>query len=35
VRVRIGPLVDRHLSPGQWRHLTNAEVKLLIESVAQ
>ena len=35
VRVRIGPLVDRHLLPGQWRHLTNAEVKLLIESVAQ
>ena len=35
VRVRIGPIVDRHLLPGQWRHLTNAEVKLLIESVAQ
>ena len=35
VRVRIGPLVDRHLLPGQWRHLTNAEVRLLIESVAQ
>jgi len=34
VRVRIGPLVDRHLLPGQWRHLTNAEVRLLIESVA-
>jgi 23S rRNA pseudouridine2605 synthase len=34
VRVRIGPLVDRHLLPGQWRHLTSTEVKSLIESVA-
>lgn len=35
VRVRIGPIVDRQLLPGQWRHLTNAEVKMLIESVAK
>jgi 23S rRNA pseudouridine2605 synthase len=35
VRVRIGPLVDRHLLPGQWRHLTSTEVKSLIESVAK
>lgn len=35
VRVRIGPLQDRSLLPGQWRHLTNGEVKSLIESVAQ
>ncbi len=35
VRVRIGPLIDRHLLPGQWRHLTSTEVKSLIESVAK
>jgi 23S rRNA pseudouridine2605 synthase len=26
VRVRIGPIVDRTLSPGKWRHLTTSEV---------
>ena len=32
VRVRIGPLTDRRLAPGAWRHLTNAELLRLIES---
>jgi 23S rRNA pseudouridine2605 synthase len=34
VRVRIGPIVDRSLPPGEWRHLTPAEVKSLIEAVS-
>ena len=29
VRTRIGPLTDRRLAPGQWRHLTPAEVRAL------
>lgn len=29
VRVRIGPLVDRNLAPGQWRNLTTSEVVAL------
>ena len=29
VRTRIGPLADATLSPGQWRHLTPAEVRAL------
>ncbi len=29
VRVRIGPLVDRQLRPGQWRRLSVTEVRLL------
>jgi 23S rRNA pseudouridine2605 synthase len=29
VRVRIGPLADRSLSPGEWRALTSAEVRTL------
>ena len=29
VRVRIGPLADRSLSPGEWRVLTSAEVRTL------
>ena len=29
VRVRIGPLVDRQLAPGEWRELTGAEVQEL------
>jgi 23S rRNA pseudouridine2605 synthase len=33
VRVRIGSLRDAGLAPGQWRELTAAEVKGLIESV--
>lgn len=33
VRVRIGSLRDAALAPGQWRELTAAEVKGLIESV--
>ena len=32
VRVRIGPILDRHLRPGQWRELTVDEVKALSES---
>ncbi len=34
VRVRIGPLVDRHLAPGSWRSLTGAEVIRLRASTA-
>lgn len=34
VRTRIGPLTDRSLRPGQWRELTLAEVRSLIEAVA-
>lgn len=33
VRTRIGPLVDKSLRPGEWRELTLAEVKSLIEAV--
>lgn len=33
VRIRIGPLSDRKLKPGQWRELTTAEVRQL-EQVA-
>ena len=32
VRVRIGPITDRSLRPGDWRPLTVAEVKALAES---
>jgi 23S rRNA pseudouridine2605 synthase len=32
VRARIGPLSDRELAPGQWRHLTTAEVRGLWEA---
>jgi 23S rRNA pseudouridine2605 synthase len=34
VRVRIGPLVDRQLKPGEWRSLTDAEVRALETAVA-
>jgi 23S rRNA pseudouridine2605 synthase len=34
VRVRIGPISDRLLGPGEWRQLTKAEVKALVESAA-
>lgn len=34
VRVRLGPLRDAKLSPGEWRELTAGEVKALVESVA-
>ena len=34
VRTRIGPIVDKTLRPGQWRHLELAEVRSLIEAVA-
>ncbi len=29
VRTRIGPITDVHLRPGQWRHLTTAEIRAL------
>jgi 23S rRNA pseudouridine2605 synthase len=34
VRTRIGPLVDRSLTPGQWRDLTVDEWRALTEAVA-
>ena len=34
VRVRIGPLTDTRLRPGEWRDLTLAERKSLIEAMA-
>lgn len=33
VRVRIGPLSDRRLGPGEWRPLTPTELRQLIESL--
>lgn len=35
VRVRIGPLADRALAPGEWRLLTTAEVRSLEEAAAR
>jgi 23S rRNA pseudouridine2605 synthase len=35
VRVRIGPLVDRRLPPGEWRLLTQAEVRALERAAAE
>lgn len=34
VRVRIGPLRDPALAPGEWRHLGAADLKLLAEAVS-
>ena len=34
VRVRIGPLRDAQLAPGEWRSLTDAEVRSLAEAAA-
>jgi 23S rRNA pseudouridine2605 synthase len=34
VRVRIGPLADRRLAPGEWRPLTQREVRELERAVA-
>ena len=34
VRLRIGPLSDRRLGPGQWRPLTTAEVRGLYDAAA-
>jgi 23S rRNA pseudouridine2605 synthase len=34
VRVRIGPLADRSIKPGEWRELTPAEVRSLETAVA-
>lgn len=31
-RTRIGPVSDRTLAPGQWRHLTTGEVRALFEA---
>ncbi|HEX6569715.1 MAG TPA: pseudouridine synthase, partial [Acidimicrobiales bacterium] len=35
VRVRIGPLSDRRLAPGEWRPLTQAEVRSLERAAAE
>jgi 23S rRNA pseudouridine2605 synthase len=35
VRVRIGPLSDRRLAPGEWRELTQDEVRALERATAQ
>jgi 23S rRNA pseudouridine2605 synthase len=32
VRTRIGPLAERALKPGEWRELTQAEVRSLAEA---
>ena len=34
VRVRIGPLTDRSLKPGEWRELTQDELRALERAVA-
>lgn len=34
VRTRIGPFTDSHLKPGEWRELTQAEVRSLAEATA-
>ena len=34
VRVRIGPIADRHLRPGEWRELRQDEVRALERAVA-
>ncbi len=34
VRVRIGPRRDATLKPGEWRELTQAEVRSLVEAAA-
>jgi 23S rRNA pseudouridine2605 synthase len=34
VRVRIGPLADRSIRPGEWRALTTSEVRALETAVA-
>jgi 23S rRNA pseudouridine2605 synthase len=34
VRVRIGPISDRRLGPGEWRPLTGAEVRSLAQAAA-
>jgi 23S rRNA pseudouridine2605 synthase len=34
VRIRIGPLTDRRLAPGEWRALTTAEVRALERATA-
>ena len=35
VRVRIGPLRDQHLGPGEWRPLETAEIRALERAVQQ
>jgi 23S rRNA pseudouridine2605 synthase len=34
VRVRIGPITDRRLAPGQWRSLEQEEVRALERAAA-
>ena len=35
VRTRIGPVTDRSLGPGEWRDLTQAEVRALERAAAE
>lgn len=35
VRVRIGPITDRHLAAGEWRELSQAEVRSLEQAAAE
>ena len=35
VRTRIGPVTDRKLEPGEWRELTQAEVRALERAAAE
>ena len=35
IRTRIGPLSDRRLAPGAWRHLTDAELRSLEAALAE
>ena len=34
IRVRIGPLRDAQLQPGEWRELLPSELKALVEAAA-
>jgi 23S rRNA pseudouridine2605 synthase len=34
IRVRIGPLRDAQLAPGEWRELEQRELKALVEAVS-
>ncbi|MEZ5203948.1 MAG: pseudouridine synthase [Acidimicrobiales bacterium] len=35
IRTRIGPLADRRLAPGEWRPLTDAELRSLEAAIGQ
>ena len=34
VRTRVGPIAERRLKPGEWRPLTQAEVRALAQAAA-